>query len=124
MQLKDAEMFCSKWLPSWTGGVEAVENLLSFYSEDTFYLDPVMKEGIHGKKRLSQYFNKLLAKNPDWKWNAVELIPTLKGFTLKWQATFPKNESELILFGLDIVEIENNLISRNEVYFDRSDLLT
>ncbi|KTD43097.1 hypothetical protein [Legionella parisiensis] len=54
MELKDAEMLCSKWLPSWTGGPEAVENLLSFYSENTFYLDPVMKEGIHGKKDCPQ----------------------------------------------------------------------
>lgn len=67
MQLKDAEMFCSKWLPSWTGGVEAVENLLSFYSEDTFYLDPVMKEGIHGKKdclnTLTNYLQRILTGN-------------------------------------------------------------
>lgn len=65
------------------------------------------------------YFQKLLSKNPDWKWHAVELFETEKGFTLKWQAHIPVNGKELILQGLDIVELQGNLISRNEVYFDR-----
>lgn len=123
MELKDAERFCNQWLPAWTGGTEAVEHLLSYYSEDTFYLDPVMAKGLHGKQKLTEYFSKLLAKNPNWRWSSVELIPTAKGFTLKWRAVFPKKDAELILYGLDIVEIKSDLINRNEVYFDRSPLM-
>lgn len=123
MDLKMATEFCDLWLPSWTGGTNAVESLLSFYSDNTFYLDPVMVNGIHGKEKLSNYFTKLLAKNPNWQWSAVEIIPTAQGFTLKWKALFPANDSQVEIFGLDIVEIENNLITRNEVYFDRSTLI-
>lgn len=81
MELKKAEAFCDKWLPSWTGGMDAVENLLSFYSDDIFYLDPHMINGIYGKEKLSRYFCTLLSKNPDWRWCAVDIMPTLKGFT-------------------------------------------
>lgn len=61
MQHTQAKKLCDRWLPSWTGGKEAVNNLLSH---------------------------------------------------------------TVVIKGLDIVEVKEGLITRNEVYFDRTPLLS
>lgn len=109
--------FCNEWLSAWTGNRPAT--LLEFYTEDAFYLDPAYPDGLKGREQLSEYFIKLLGRNPDWKWEAVELFTTEKGFTLKWKAIIPVKNNQLITYGLDIVEMRGRQICRNEVYFDR-----
>lgn len=109
--------FCTDWLKSWSGNKP--ENLLEFYTEDAFYLDPANPSGITGQEKLKAYFEKLLAKNPNWQWTVEEVMPTEKGFTLKWKAMIPVHEKLLRIYGLDMVELTGNKISRNEVYFDR-----
>jgi hypothetical protein len=111
------EVFCKKWLAAWTGNKP--EYLRSFYSEDAHYRDPVMSIGISGAELLP-YFTKLLSRNPDWHWEAVEILPTPKGFCLKWKASIPTAGKNVEVMGLDIVEIQNEKITRNEVYFDRT----
>ncbi len=111
------QQFCNDWLNSWTGNKP--EDLLKFYTPDAFYSDPANPEGLKGHDAMRPYFSKLLAKNPEWKWTATEIFAIEKGFTLKWQANIPVNGRELILQGLDIVEMQGGQISRNEVYFDR-----
>jgi hypothetical protein len=111
------ETFCKAWLDSWTGNKP--EELLKFYHADAFYADPSKRTGLKGHAQLLPYFAKLLALNPTWKWAAVEITPTLNGFTLKWKATIPVGNSAIEETGLDIVEIQDELIARNEVYFDR-----
>lgn len=113
--------FVDKWLASWTGNRPDV--LLGFYTSDAFYLDPAKPKGLNGKEQLFTYFKKLLQRNPDWKWIPEEIFPTEKGFTLKWRAEIPIAEEIFIIYGLDIVEMTDNKISRNEVYFDRHEWL-
>jgi len=113
------QSFTEKWLSSWTGNQPEI--LLDFYTEDAFYSDPAKPNGLMGKEQLFAYFKKLLQRNPNWKWTIVEIFETEKGFTLKWKAEIPIGLENLIIYGLDIVEITNNKISRNEVYFDRHD---
>ncbi|MCW3126329.1 MAG: hypothetical protein JWO03_1987 [Bacteroidetes bacterium] len=113
----DWKPFCDKWLGSWTGNRPA--QLMAFYTDDAFYSDPAYPAGIRGRELMVPYFEKLLSRNPDWKWEAVEIFNTAGGFTLKWKATIPVRDKELIILGLDIVEMKGELISRNEVYFDR-----
>ena len=110
--------FCNDWLGAWTGNQP--ELLLSYYTEDAFYSDPATRNGLHGQKELLPYFSKLLKYNPNWKWRVLEIIETAKGFTLKWEATIPVGETNIIEQGLDIVELQDGKISRNEVYFDRA----
>jgi hypothetical protein len=116
----DLNLFCSEWLSAWTGN--RPDKLLAFYSEDAFYRDPAKPEGLRGTE-LALYFKKLLARNPDWKWEAVEILPTAKGFCLKWTATIPVGSQVIHETGLDIVELEGQKIIRNEVYFDRASLI-
>jgi len=51
-------------------------------------------------------------------WEVAEILPTDGGFTLKWVATIPTADGPLRETGLDIVEVEDDKVVRNEVYFD------
>ncbi len=114
--------FCDLWLDAWTGNKP--EKLIDFYSEDAFYLDPAKPDGLKGRERIFAYFKKLLAANPNWIWEAVEVYPTERGFTGKWKVTMPIGTKVIIEHGMDIVEIENGKVKRNEVYFNLSNLLS
>lgn len=120
MEIKEAEALCRRWLPAWSGGADSVERLLSNYSPDAFYLDPARPAGLRGHAELRGYFLKLLAKNPDWVWRTEEILPTEMGFVLKWRAEIPRSAQIVTVSGLDIVEVQSALITRNEVYFDRT----
>ncbi len=113
--------FIDSWLAAWAGNKPEI--LLDYYTPDVFYLDPANPNGLRGKEQLFEYLKKLLQKNPNWKWSTEEIFPTEKGFTLKWKAEVPIGSENLSIYGLDIVEMTNNKISRNEVYFDRYDWL-
>ena len=114
--LDEAETLCAAWLPRWTGNDP--EALLACYAENTYYQDPAVPQGLTGHGALRPYFTKLLAANPDWVWEATEILPTDTGFVLKWTATIPTKEGPLRETGLDIVEVEAGKVVRNEVYFD------
>jgi hypothetical protein len=113
--------FCGRWLPAWEGN--RPEDLIGFYSDDALYMDPANKLGLKGHDQILPYFKKLLAANPNWKWEPVELFPTDIGFVAKWKASIPVGTEVITEYGMDIVEIERGRIRRNEVYFDRSGLL-
>jgi hypothetical protein len=122
MTSSEARDFASRWLPAWTGNDP--ERLASFYSDDAFYLDPAIPEGVRGKAALLAYFRKLLAYNPDWVWTQIEGIPLEDGFLNKWRAVIPVGDDELEVVGVCSVQLdEAGKIRRNEVYFDRSALL-
>ena len=113
--------FCDKWLPAWEGNRPGY--LIGFYSNDALYIDPANKEGLKGQDQIFPYFKKLLAANPNWKWKPIEVFPTDIGFVAKWKATIPIGAESITEYGMDIVEIERGRIARNEVYFDRSNIL-
>ena len=121
MDEKEILEFVKPWLVAWTGNKP--EKLIEFYSEDAFYLDPAKPKGLKGREQIFPYFKKLLAANPHWTWESVELFPVKKGFTAKWKATIPVGTKVIIEYGMDIVEIENGKIKRNEVYLEKSNLL-
>ena len=121
MKREDLIKFCNDWLPAWTGNQP--EKLIKFYDENAYYQDPAYPGGLNGREQILPYFKKLLARNPDWRWELVEIFPTDKGCTAKWKATIPVGEKVIIEYGMDIVELNNNKVTRNEVYFDRSRLL-
>lgn len=110
--------FCRQWLPAWTGNEP--ERLLQFYAEDAFYRDPAHPEGLKGHEQLKDYFTRLLTANPNWVWEPLEVFPTPRGFTLKWRASIPVNKKMIVEEGMDIVELDNGKITRNEVFFDRT----
>ena len=121
MELKKAKDFCNQWLPAWTGNKP--ELLVSFYSADAFYSDPFVSKGLKGEEKILAYFRKFLSPYPDWEYEQIEIFPTQNGFTLKWKVSIPINNDNVVEYGVDIVEIANDKIIRNEVYFDTASLL-
>ena len=113
--------FCKEWLAAWTGNNP--EKLLNYYHEDALYIDPANREGLKGHKAIGRYFERLLEVNPDWKWEPIEIFPIASGIVLKWECSIPVGQDVINEVGLDIVEIEGEKITRNEVYFDRTRLL-
>lgn len=119
--MTDLKDFCDAWLSAWTGNQP--EKLIAFYTEDAFYRDPAKPSGLRGHAEMLPYLTKLLAKNPDWTWKALEILPIEKGFVLKWEATIPAGGRVAVETGLDIVEITQGKIVRNEVFFDTRNLV-
>ena len=119
---KQAKKFAKEWLPSWTGNNP--EKLCSYYSDDAFYLDPGVPGGIKGKENLLSYFRKLLSYNPKWIWTQIDAIPMEDGFLNKWHASIPVGKDIIECIGVCSVQLnDEGKIYRNEVYFDRSELL-
>ena len=121
MELGKAKDFCNQWLPAWTGNKP--ELLISFYAADAFYSDPFIPQGLKGKEHILRYFRKFISYYPNWKYEQVEIFSTENGFTLKWKVSLPINNDTVVEYGVDIVEISNDKIIRNEVYFDTASLL-
>lgn len=119
----EAQRFADAWLPAWSGNKPDL--LASFYSDDAFYLDPGVPAGITGKAALLAHFRKLLGYNPSWIWSQIEAIPMEDGFLNKWRARIPVGTAQLHIIGVCLVQLNaEGKIRRNEVYFDRSELLT
>jgi len=123
MTKEEAKEFASRWLPAWTGNEP--EKLADFYSDDCFYLDPAITSGVNGKTELLAYFKKLLSQNPAWIWTQIEPIPMEGGFLNKWLAKIPVGHKIIECVGVCFVQFDNQgKIKRNEVYFDRSELIS
>jgi len=122
MDAQQALTFCTTWLGSWTGN--RPEELSLFYSEDAFYRDPANPQGLRGRTEILAYLRTLLKHNPEWVWEAEEVFMIDGGFVLRWRAGIPVGREIVRENGLDIVLVRDGLITRNEVFFDRSTLLT
>ena len=118
----DAKEFAESWLPAWTGNDP--ERLAAFYTDDAFYRDPAVPDGVRGKGALIGYFTALLARFPDWVWTNTGATPMDGGFLNHWHATVPVGDTVIECDGVCTVRLRDGLIERNEVFFDRSELLT
>jgi hypothetical protein len=121
MDATEAHTLCDQWLPRWTGN--RPEALIESYAEEVFYRDPARPTGVQGRAALLAYLRTLLARFPDWTWQADEIFPLARGFALRWRATIPVRGAVVRETGLDLVLVDHGRITRNEVYFDRAALL-
>jgi hypothetical protein len=121
MKREEILSFCSKWLRAWKGNKP--DDLIEFYSDNALYIDPANKQGLRGRGQILPYFRRVLAVNPNWNWEPVEMLATDLGFVVKWKATIPIGTQLITEYGMDIVEIERGRMTRNEAYFDRSSIL-
>jgi ketosteroid isomerase-like protein len=117
----EAGEFTARWLPAWTGNDP--ERLAAFYTDDTVYSDPAVPDGVRGKEALLAYFGALLARFPDWVWTNTGVRPMEGGFLNYWHASIPVGGSVVECDGVCTVRLRDGLIERNEVFFDRSELL-
>lgn len=121
MSAKDAREFAGPWLEAWHGNDP--ERLCSFYGEDSFYADPAVPEGLRGSDEIRPYFKRLLAANPEWVWRHERSVPLEDGFLNFWVADIPQGREIVRCRGVCTVQLQDGLIRRNEVFFDRSALL-
>jgi hypothetical protein len=122
MTTEEARAFTDKWLPAWTGNTP--ERLLEFYADDAFFLDPGRPFGIKGKDVLKIYFTKVAGHNPTWVWTQLEPIPLLDGFMNRLHARIPVGDKVIECTALCFLQFnEQGKIRRNEIYFDRTDLV-
>jgi hypothetical protein len=121
MDAEAARAFAEKWLPAWTGNDPA--RLTSFYSEDVFYCDPAIPQGVRGRPALLAYFTRLLAHNPRWVWIQRGSIPMPDGFLNLWHASIPVGAATVEIDGACTAQLRGGLIYSNQVFFDRSGLL-
>ena len=117
----EAREFAERWLPAWTGNDPAL--LASFYTEDAYYSDPAIPDGVRGRDALEAYFTKLLGANPDWVWTHTGATPIPDGFLNHWHARIPVADGEVECDGVCSVRLRGGLIYDNRVWFDRSELL-
>ena len=62
--------------------------------------------------------------NPNWVWAQLEAFPMEDGFLNKWRADIPVGDEVISIIGVCFVQLNaDEKIKRNEVYFDRSELL-
>ncbi len=123
MKRTKAELFslAKAWLDAWTGNQP--DRLLEFYTDDALYIDPANSDGLRGKDRIREYFVRLLDVYRDWTWRPIEVFPIENGMIVKWECTIHVGLETLHEKGVDIVELRDDKISRNEVYFDRTRLM-
>jgi hypothetical protein len=123
MTTEEAREFTSRWLPCWSGNKPA--NLLDFYADDAFFLDPGRPAGIKGKEQLTTYFTKVLGHNPTWVWTQLEPIPLEGGFMNRLQARIPVGDRVVVeCTALCFLQFDDQgKIRRNEIYFDRTELI-
>ena len=122
MTRDEARKFSADWLPAWTGNNP--QKVASFYTDDLFYSDPTMPDGIEGKSAFVAYLSKLLGNNPDWVWAQIDAIPMEGGFVNKWKLDAPVGDKIVTCCGVCTVKFKEALICRNEVYFDTLPLLS
>jgi len=123
MSKEQAKDFASRWLPAWTGNDP--EKLVSFYSDDAYYQDHTIPQGVKGRDELLAHFRKLLFQSPNQVWTQIEAIPMEGGFLNKWLAKIPVGGKIVECIGVCLVQFDdNNKIRRNETYFDPGELIT
>ncbi len=121
MTSDEAREFAARWLPAWSGNDPLM--LASFYTDDLFYSDPTLPNGVTGKKDFVRYLLKLLANNPNWVWTQESAVPLQDGFLNKWRLDAPVGDQVITCRGVCTVQMTDGLIYRNEVYFDTLPLI-
>ncbi len=122
MTREQARRFAASWLPAWTGNDP--KKLAAFYTDDLFYSDPTLPNGVEGKPAFLRYLSKLLANNPAWVWTQEDAIPMQGGFLNKWKLEAPVGNGIITCHGVCTVEFSGALVRRNQVYFDTLPLIS
>lgn len=112
-----------KVLSAWNE--QDVEKTVACYTEDCLYLDPNTRGHVQGRDALRRYLSRLFEKwTMTWTLREFHSFGAEKGGAFLWHATLtpaaggPTAEID----GMDLVVLEDGLLKRNEVYFDRMSL--
>ncbi len=100
--------------------------VLACYTEDLAYRDPNTRGEVHGSDAMGRYLTKLFANwRMEWRLRELHAFAGGEGANVLWRAQFrqPGTEGVVEVDGMDLVLLQGDRISRNEVQFDRAALL-
>lgn len=104
-----------------------VEKVVGRYTAGVAYLDPNTRGEVRGADALRRYLSKLFGQwEMHWELRGDPYrFHDSDGCAAPWRATFrrPGGSTTVSIDGMDIVILEGDRISRNEIYFDRALLL-
>lgn len=109
------------FLAAWNS--QDVERVAACYAPNLVYRDPNTKGEIRDQPSFKRYLKKLF-EAWDMTWSTREGFPLndMDGYAFLWHAVIRKSngKGEVEIDGMDLVLMEDGLITRNEVYFDRA----
>lgn len=109
------EQFNAEWLQAWSD--KDVPRLLSFYAEDTVYMDAQTAAGLRGHAQLRPYLEQLFATTPPMRYDPDEVWPIDGGYCGRWICTIDvPGGVRRYLRGFDLVQLDGGKITLNEVY--------
>ena len=120
----DHHLLATKFLDAWTS--QDVEAVLAVYTDDLRYRDPNTRGEIVGAAAFRRYLTRLFALwQMSWSLREVHIGPDGTGAVL-WRATMRRvGSGETVhVEGMDLVQLRDGRVARNEVYFDRTLLAT
>lgn len=112
-----------RFLAAWN--TQEVEQVLACYTTDVDYRDPNTRGSVRGGEALGRYLTKLFGGwKMHWSLREAHLFEGGGGCAVMWHATFRRPDGTLTvgIDGMDLVEVRENRIARNEVCFDRTQL--
>ena len=116
----DIEDFNRRWREAWSD----VDRLVQFYAVDTVYKDPQTAAGLKGREALRGYLTGLFAALPPTKYVPHEVWATPNGYCGRWYATMsPPGGPQSFMRGFDLVVLDGDQITLNEVYVHPLDAL-
>lgn len=114
-----------KFLGAWNG--QDVERVVACYTPDAVYRDPNTHGEVRSRDELRRYLTKLFAS---WQmhWETREApfsFAGIDGSAARWRASLRRKDGTrtVVIDGMDFVQLEGDLMKRNEVYYDRTELL-
>ncbi|RJP32109.1 MAG: nuclear transport factor 2 family protein [Actinobacteria bacterium] len=115
-----AEVFLEAW------NTQDVDRTAACYTEDAIYVDPNTRGAVKGSEAFRRYLAKLFAAwQMHWSLREAFLFAGGNGCGVLWHASIRRTGDgrEVEFDGMDLVMVRDDLIERNEVYFDRAALL-
>ncbi|HEY5640798.1 MAG TPA: nuclear transport factor 2 family protein [Dehalococcoidia bacterium] len=116
----DALALSEKVLAAWNR--QDVEGVVACYTEDCVYLDPNTHGPVEGRDALRRYLTKLFGRwKMHWTLKEFHTFGEVSGGGFLWSATLTPTDGgrTVEVEGMDLVMLRENLLRRNEVYFDR-----
>ncbi|HSQ00517.1 MAG TPA: nuclear transport factor 2 family protein [Candidatus Dormibacteraeota bacterium] len=121
--MTDAQLLALKerLLDAWNR--QDVEGVLACCTDDVVYRDPNTRGEVRGLDAMRRYLRKLFAAwNMHWEVRESFRLATADGVAALWRASFrrPGGQRTVYADGMDLVLVEGERVTRNEVYFDRA----
>jgi ketosteroid isomerase-like protein len=121
MDRKQMLSLVEKFLAAWNS--QDMDRVLAIYTKDLEYKDPNTAGAVRGRAAMRRYLIKLFsAWRMTWWLREAALLEGGEGCTVLWSATFQRASGgpRVRVDGMDLVELQGDLIYRNEVMFDRT----